>query len=455
MKHINITVALSLLAGGVLLAGCEDSYVVTGTGTAASNEAVVSIRNEQGKAYYTNVEVRDDVTEIPLTAKLLGGTSAGADVTLEIGDASLVEAYNATYGTSYEYFPLGDAVLSDATLQFTTGRVDTESNAVATISAASIEPGKVYALPIVSNVKGTGLRAGDPHFILVKDFRSIPDNDKGVVIFNCIESDTNSILDNMGFKLRNTGQQFVDVAVIFTSGGAVSLNLTTGEINMPVNPGTIGHLAYQDKIIGEVHRRGCKVISCITSKGIAQLDVETSKELAKKIADFVYAYNLDGMFFDTEYTTYDTSRPGFESSSTERLARFILEVKRAMPDKMVVCYLYGPLADLRNVSTCDGVALADFVDYGLNDYGASIVPSALPSSQIGILSNNCASYCSLASLDNCARARQYGAHMSYCLTQWRYNSNTGYTRTALDNMASSWFNDSIVIEPLDNVYLDW
>ena len=463
MKRLQIF-ALALAAVFVI-AGCEQGYEVLVDGNSdryqSSQNAIISLRNEAGQAYYTTVEMRREQQDVNLTGRLLGHASVGVDAVLSFGDADMVEQYNATYGTSYEMFPVEDAELSTDEMVFSMGSSKSIGSVRVTLDAKGIRPDVTYMLPVLTRTDTKGVVAGDPMYILVKDYRSIPNNDKGIKLFNCIESDENSILDNLAFRLKNSGKYLIDVLIIFTSGGDVNYSTTTGEINIPSNGGTINHVAHQKEIIEEVHKRGVKVICTVTTRGIAQLELETAKDFARKLADFVYSHNLDGVFFDTEYTTDDSTRPGFTSSSAENMTRFLLEVKRAMPDKLLVTYLYSNLSALRYVTECDGVPLKDFVDYGLNDYGASIAPAALGKERVGIYSDNFVLYYNSLWCDSesyCKKAGEYGAHMFYCFTTGRYlDPSTQYNtaRKCISNIARLWYNDEVVCEPLDDIHKDW
>lgn len=459
MKRLSI---ISSFAFTALLAviSCEKGYEVEVMGNAAryqsAQNVIVSLRNDAGQAYFTNVEMRKDQETVNITGRLLGSASTvGPEATLSFGDAAMVEKYNATYGTTYEMFPIENASLSAEELLFDRGEEESETVEVS-LDASGLRTDVTYMLPLVTATDGKNAVAGEPMYLLVKDYRSIPDNNKGVKIFHCVESDDHHLLDNLAFRLKKTGQYLIDVQIIFTSGGDVKFDATTGEIRMPSNRGTIGHLSRQKEILDEARARGVKSICTITTNGITQLNLETAKVFARKLADFVYAQGLDGLFFDTEYSGYE-QRPGFNSGSNDNMARFLLELKRAMPDKMVVVYLYGALRNLTYVSQCDGVPLKDFVDYGLNDYGASTVPAALGNERVGIQSDNFSSgYMNIrcSNENTCRTAGNYGAHMFYCLSSSRYNTHS-QTKKCLDNIAKIWYNDEIVYDPLPNVHIDW
>lgn len=464
MKRLPIIYALTMMVS-LAFTACEKGYEVVVAGNSdryeSSQNAIISLRNETGQAYFTTIEMRHDQETVSITGKLLGQNSVGAEAVISFGGADMVESYNAAYGTAYEMFPIENATISSGELVFNMLSSESEGAVDVMLDAQGLKQDVTYMLPLVSSTGTKGAVAGEPMYLLIKDYRSIPDNNKGVKIFSCIESDSNSILDNLAFRLKNSGQYLIDVLIIFTSGGDVSFSTVTGEINVPSNGGTINHISHQKDIIDEVHKRGVKAICTVTTNGISQLKLETAKDFARKLADFVYAHNLDGVFFDTEYTNYDDTRPGFSDTSTDNMARFLLEVKRCMPDKMIATYLYGSLIRLNNISSSDGVPLKDFVDYGLNDYGRTTCPAALGKERVGIFSDNFAEafrsiWCNDES--RCKKSGEYGAHMFYCFTAGRYlNPNSAYnsTRECIDNIARLWYNDEIVCEPLDDIHKDW
>ena len=79
----------------------------------------------------------------------------------------------------------------------------------------------------------------------------------------------------------------------------------------------------------------------------------------------VEAYELDGVFFDDEYSSYG-SYPGFVTPSVEAASRLCYECKRIMPDKLIEVYVYGRTSSL---TTIDGHKPGEYIDYALQDYG--------------------------------------------------------------------------------------
>ena len=96
-----------------------------------------------------------------------------------------------------------------------------------------------------------------------------------------------------------------------------------------------------------------KVILAITPyhthAGVANLKPATADAFAKELKIICDTYELDGVFFDDEYTALVSPPPtGFYSENTaEAAADLMFRVKRMMPDRWVVAYQLGAIWDLR------------------------------------------------------------------------------------------------------------
>ena len=129
--------------------------------------------------------------------------------------------------------------------------------------------------------------------------------------------------------------------------------------------------------------------------GVAQLSKAGAQMLAQDIASYCYAYNLDGVFFDDEWSASpDLSNPLLARHDFDAGMRLLYETKRAMPDKIIApwqyYYTYKPGLKV------DGSIPAEFVDIVIPPYGSTSSPD------VGMTNANC-----------CAMSmelhRQYGA----------------------------------------------
>jgi hypothetical protein len=194
---------------------------------------------------------------------------------------------------------------------------------------------------------------------------------------------------------------------------------------------------------------GMKVVVSIlgsTYAGVAHLTDEACKTYAQELANYCEANELDGVFFDDEYTSY-WDYPGLTSPSTERAARLAYETKMAMPDKLVTCYMYSRTYGFYN--KIEGVEPGDFVDYGINDYNRWLDESyylGMERKQVAPGSANFAeayaNWCATPSNLQRVRNEGYGAYMVYCLTA----NQTVWAREyeQLQNIAQYLYDDVLV-----------
>ena len=119
--------------------------------------------------------------------------------------------------------------------------------------------------------------------------------------------------------------------------------------------------------------------------GVAQLSEQGAKDFARELAQYCYAYNLDGVCFDDEYTEApDVNNPALANRSEEAAARLCYETKKAMPDKLVAVYVLGNMT--YNLPKVDESPMSEWVDILFADYGLN----AAAVIKKGVESINCA-----------------------------------------------------------------
>lgn len=108
----------------------------------------------ESKIYFENrenvIEVPDEVAtmEFDLTARLSSMTSSEVDVTYTIADQSVVDAYNARFGTNYEMFNADNVTLSATSSSITAGNVYANSVVLGLTGLDVLTEGKPFVLPI-------------------------------------------------------------------------------------------------------------------------------------------------------------------------------------------------------------------------------------------------------------------------------------------------------------------
>ena len=440
-----------ILICGSMLASCAEKFNVGNEvdedGYLAATKQVIGIRNEDGKALFTTVEIAEDETTVTFYAELSKAASAATSATINVADDSYVDSYNAEHGTSYLAYPAEGAKISDGNTVIVQGKKKSDPVSMTITADASLAQDVTYMIPI--SVTSKSAESGKIHYVLVKDYRgkkfASSEKPSGIKLISCMEVGQTSPLFHKSFMLQNSGLPLFDIVILFSS----KIEYDTEQCKLVIaNPvGVDGTL--RGGIVEELHDMGMKVVVSIlgsTYAGVAHLTDDACKTFAQEIANYCEAHNIDGVFFDDEYTSY-WDYPGLTSPSTERAARLAYETKMAMPDKLVTCYMYSRTYGFYN--EIEGVEPGDFVDYGINDYNRWLDESyylGMERKQVAPGSANFAeayaNWCATPSNLQRVRNEGYGAYMVYCLTA----NQTVWSRELeqLQNIAQYLYDDVLV-----------
>ena len=440
-----------ILICGSMLSSCAEKFNVGNEldedGYLAATKQVIGIRNEDGKALFTTVEIAEDETTVTFYAELSKAASAATSATINVADDSYVDSYNAEHGTSYLAYPAEGAKISDGNTVIVQGKKKSDPVSMTITADASLAQDVTYMIPI--SVTSKSAESGKIHYVLVKDYRgkkfASSEKPSGIKLISCMEVGQTSPLFHKSFMLQNSGLPLFDIVILFSS----KIEYDTEQCKLVVsNPvGVDGTL--RSGIVQELHDMGMKVVVSIlgsTYAGVAHLTDEACKTYAQELANYCEANELDGVFFDDEYTSY-WDYPGLTSPSTERAARLAYETKMAMPDKLVTCYMYSRTYGFYN--KIEGVEPGDFVDYGINDYNRWLDESyylGMERKQVAPGSANFAeayaNWCATPSNLQRVRNEGYGAYMVYCLTA----NQTVWAREyeQLQNIAQYLYDDVLV-----------
>ena len=444
-----------LLAGiiicGPMLASCAEKFNVGNEvdedAYLAATQQVVGIRNEDGKALFTNVEIIGDKTSVNFHVASSKPATAAVDAVISIADDSYVDEYNAEHGTSYMAFPVSGVSIRNGQASIAKGEKKSQAVVMDITADASLNSDITYMIPL--SVTSKTAESGKMHYVLVKDYRgkkfASSEKPSGIKLISCMEVGQTSPLFHKSFLLQNSGLPLFDYVILFSA----KIEYDTDQCKLVVaNPtGVDGTL--RSGIVQELHDMGMKVLVSIlgsTYAGVAHLTDEACKTYAQELANYCEAHELDGVFFDDEYTSY-WDYPGLTSPSRERAARLCYETKMAMPDKLVTCYMYTNTYGFYDA--IEGVEPGDFVDYGINDYGRWYDETyylGMERSQIAPGSANFAEAYArwTATPENLQRVRDegYGAFMVYCLTA----NQTVWSKEleSLQNIAQYLYDDVLV-----------
>lgn len=106
------------------------------------------------KVYFENrentlsVEDENETMTFDLTSRLSTMTSSLVDVSYSIADPSVVDEYNAKYGTAYEMFDVSHVKLSSTTSTIPIGKLYADNVTLELSNLRTVEEGKSFILPI-------------------------------------------------------------------------------------------------------------------------------------------------------------------------------------------------------------------------------------------------------------------------------------------------------------------
>ena len=288
-------------------------------------------------------------------------------------------------------------------------------------------------------------------------FTKYADGEPAQVVFSVPEVNNINPLQALNFKLEKTNKYLFDAVVLFSSN--VNFSKRDNEVYIHNNDNVQAILNNWEHYIKPLKDRGIKVILSLLGNhdgsGLANMSDERCRLFAQAIADTLDKYQLDGVFFDDEYSEYnkDLAAQGFEGfqnrGSSACASRLAYETKKAIGDRWVVAYKYGAFNSLNEI---DGVKPGEYVDYVLTDYGVvgtwSSNSSAYPGAtkrQFGVCSVNMGGYTNMTFLKQ-SRTDKYGALMIYNLDQ--VSGNYGYIyEDTLIKIAKYLFDDTLLVDP--------
>jgi hypothetical protein len=157
-RYINLVFGL---ACGLSLISCAEKFnvgnVVDKDAYISATQNVAGIRNSEGKAMFTTVETTEEETVVEFSVQLNKAASKVTDAVISVGDASVIEKYNAEHGTSYVAFPQENVSIDDGGLAVIfEGEVSSDPIGLTVTVDESISKDVTYAFPlkITSTTKG-------------------------------------------------------------------------------------------------------------------------------------------------------------------------------------------------------------------------------------------------------------------------------------------------------------
>ena len=330
------------------------------------------------------IDLRGATQDVNVYFSLTQLPKKGVDVKIDI-DADHIKAFNISHNSDFELFPVDlVSIENEGKLLLAPDELQSAVVSVTLTKGAVLEADKTYILPlrVTSMTEGVNIPESSRYAVyMIKPILNEGANDtfkgdgalKTILYFEA--NDTNP-LNALTYVLED-GTLFFDEIILFAAN--VNYNADKGLVYLSCNPSIQFLLDNNEQYLQPLRRRGMKVHLGILGNhdesGVAQLSEAGAKMFAKEMADYVYAYNLDGVNFDDEYSgDPDLSNPLFATWSEEAAARLCYETKRAMPDKTVSMFSYQKMNT--RIPSVDGVEPVNFIDFAVANYGASSNPVA-------------------------------------------------------------------------------
>lgn len=438
-----------------LFSSCDESLKINGLDEKryqTTSDIIGYVINDEGKQETSSIDFRKQGV-VNIYVGLSKEATENATLTLKY-DPSVLKAYNQANKTQYALYPQ-ESVTFNETVSISKGKKESEKTEVKIVSNETMDSEKSYVIPVKAEVKSGNIKLAEKEstfLIFAKDLTKLPHCNKatGIKIISCMEVNDTNPLNNLCFTLKNSGKPLIDMVILFSAN--INYNNETGKVYVYNNPNVQHLLDNREKYIKPLQDRGMKIVLGILGNhdrsGIANLADETARQFAQELKAVCDAYKLDGIFFDDEYSRYQTPPPpGFVTPSSAAAARLCYETKRAMPDKLVCAYVYSSTSSLPDI---DGHTSGTFVDYGIHDYGGgydlSRNYSGMPKSGMALYSQEFARG-RWATENNLRRLRAngYGAHMIFAMDPLRDNFDWRQ-KPAMERIARLLFDDELVYD---------
>ena len=462
MKQIKFKyLMMAFVVVGGLFTACDDNGIEVAEADEGrytiSDELLGFITDSKGKRLFSNVDFRTNgETQLFLHTNKTQTRVSTVTVTY---DASVLDEYNQKNGSNYEAYPQSFVSFDNgAKIALEAGELKSPGMKVFYTSDGSLDPTKNYVVPLrITNTGDIKFNEADAtRLIFVKDLTGLPDTQKstGAYILSCMEVNGTNPLNNLSFTLSPSGKYLFDGLAMFSSN--VKYDQERKRVYLSHNENNQALLDGYDKYLKPLQDAGMHVFLSLlgdgSSPGMGNLTAETSKAFAQEIKNICDAYNLDGVFFDDEYsnTTAFVGTPGFATNSAANASRLVYEIKKAQPHRLTVVFRWALYNTMQNV-TEDGVTYipGDFTDYVFCNYGTSSWSNSscngLPIANVGLRSQEFA-LSNFATEANMRTSRNAGylSHMIFDMNPFR--SNFSNQLTGMQRAARAYCDEELVFD---------
>lgn len=455
MKSLCALVALALAT-----TACSESEVLTSVIDETRYQGVsqsLAFVSDQYGSMGVDTLVLNNEGSLKLYANLNKVQTKDVTAVLEYAP-EVLEAYNTKNATSYEALP-AELVTLPSEVTIVAGERKSEAMTLGFRSSDALAELATYAIPLKLRSTSAGVASAESlaqFVLLVRDITKMPSVKKnsGIELISCIEANDVNPLNHLCFTLSNSKKPLFDQVILFA--GNINYDVATGRVYNSNNANITHILQNREKYLKPLQEKGVKIILGILGNhdraGVANLSDAGAKAFAQELKAVLTAYELDGVFFDDEYSLYDkfgfehVVYPGFVTPGFGPASRLCYETKKAIGDKLVQVYVYRKTATLYDV---DGKRPGDYIDYALHDYrnGFSLGAAypGLPKERWGMYSQefNRGYWATTTQLREIV-SNGYKTHMVFAMNP--FNENWWRQKQALESIASIFYEETLVYD---------
>lgn len=372
------------LAAPFMLTSCSENIVLTEDYSSKYNTAISSY------GYIENATSPVDRIVDLYTGGAERQVSVGITKRLErdvrlrvVFDEALLPGYNESTGNQFELFPASlVTIANEGAVTISAGRNRSEALGVSIAASDKLDLDKTYAIPLRIETSEKDIQLSDDqrqYFFFVKYHadRISPDKKAGFKVVSCMGPQDVDPRLHCEFFLKNEKKPLFDIVILFS--GNMNYDVNTGRVYLQTDPQMTTVLHNRERYLKPLQDMGIKVVLSVMGNwdpaGVSHLERPVAEQFARELQAAAEAFDLDGFFWDDEYTEADPSIPGFTSGSRENASRLIYEVKRLMPDKLNMVYLWSTIHTL---DTVDDVLPGEYVDYIIANYNTHISIDSWP-----------------------------------------------------------------------------
>lgn len=376
-RYTPAVAALLLCLCAALLPSCEDPIAVDATDdsryqTDGATHAL--LRSGNTSRSVISVDMPGETCTQRVYLELTGTLGEQVTGAVEIAP-DLVEDYNHEHFENLTLFPRSHVTIGgNGTLRVDEWRKKSALVEIVLTRDEAVPVGK-YLLPLRLKLDAPGTVAaaekGSVLYYVVRVFSPTPGTVKPVLEGRdeyiktlCYIELANANPLNAGiYTLEQSGTQFFDMVVLF----AANINIHPEEKRpyLSFNREITHILTNRETIIKPLQDKGIKVLLGLLGNhdraGVGSLEGIYLTQFVQDVKECVEAYGLDGIDIDDEWSAYEFEPPW--TPSDEKAGKFIYEMRRAMPDKVITWYEIG-----RTPQTVYDVEMKSIIDYSLYPY---------------------------------------------------------------------------------------